>query len=419
MRKYQIKKPGLLAMIFRYARWGGLSALSGLSAGLAATVFLYALDWATELRDQNPIVIWGLPLAGLLIGWLYHRFGREVAAGNNLILDEIHDPKKVVPLRMAPLILVSTVITHLFGGSAGREGTAVQMGATLSDQLSRIFKIEIEERKILLVAGAGAGFGAAIGAPWAGVIFGMEVIHVGRLRLFAWFECLIASFVAYGTAILLKAPHSYFPVFEIPDLDTKIIFFVAVAAVVFGFAARIFVLTTHTVEWLQSKFISYPPLRPFLAGILLVGLFYIEGTYKYVGLGIPSIQEAFCAPATFREPVLKTFFTALTVGSGFKGGEFVPLVFIGTTLGSTLALILPVSFQLLAGLGFASVFGAAANTPIACTLMAVEIFGLRIAPYALVSCFISYYCSGQKGIYKSQRYRVVKGQKEITTENNH
>lgn len=208
----------------RYIRWTFFSALCGVLSGIAASIFLISLDWVTKTRTGFPAIIWGLPLAGLIIGLVYHHFGKDVAAGNNLILDEIHDPKRTVPFHMAPLILLGTVITHLFGGSAGREGTAVQMGASLSDQLTRFFKIEPEERKILLTAGAGAGFGAAIGAPWAGMVFGMEVINIGRLRLFAWFECLVASFAGYYTAVFLNAPHSAYPAIEVPGVDWRILF---------------------------------------------------------------------------------------------------------------------------------------------------------------------------------------------------
>ncbi len=331
--------------------------------------------------------------------------------GHNLILDEIHDPKNVVPFKMAPFILFGTIVTHLFGGSAGREGTAVQMGASLSDQLSRFFKMELKERKILLVAGAGAGFGAAIGAPWAGVVFGMEVISIGRIRLFAWFECLVASFVGYFTTLFLGAPHTSYPRFQIPSFDFKTVIFVIFAGILFGFSSKLFTLVAHFIERIHSRFISYPPLKPFLAGVLLVILFYVEGSYRYAGLGIPYIQEALKLPAHFRDPLLKGFFTTLTVGSGFKGGEFIPLVFIGTTLGSALSIFIPVSFQLLGALGFAAVFAGAANTPIACSIMAMEIFGLKIGPYAFIACFASYYFSGHHGIYKSQKTHIKKHKK--------
>jgi H+/Cl- antiporter ClcA len=392
----------------RYIRWSGLSIGAGVLAGLAAAAFLHSLDWATQFRQAHPQVIWALPVAGLFIGWLYRSYGRDVSGGNNLILEEIHDPRNVLPVRMAPLILLGTVITHLFGGSAGREGTAVQMGASLSDQLAKIFPVEPEERKILLIAGAGAGFGAAIGAPWAGMIFGMEVIWIGRLRLFAWFECFVASFTATAVTWMLKAPHSQYPRIEIPGWDWQIFFFVALAGVAFGLTALLFSKLTHAVEKVLHRLIANPMWKPFVMGMILVALYHLEGSYRYVGLGIEWIQSALQAPVTFQEPMLKMFFTSLTVGSGFKGGEFIPLVFMGTTLGSALSIILPVSFSLLAAVGFAAVFAGAANTPIACSLMAMEIFGFQIAPYALVACFVSYFCSGHSGIYKSQRIHIKK-----------
>jgi H+/Cl- antiporter ClcA len=387
---------------------GLFSLVSGLLAGLAATVFLKLLEWATQIRIENPVIIWALPIAGLFTGLLYHKFGQSIERGNNLILDEIHDPRNIIPVSMAPMILLATIITHLFGGSAGREGTAVQMGASLADQLGRIFKFEATERKILLVAGVGAGFGAAIGAPWAGVFFGMEVINVGRLKVFAWLECVLASLVGYHITNLLGVPHFDYPTITMEPFSFKIIGFILLAGIVFGLASRFFVLTTHLVERLHSRFILYPPFRPFFAGLFIVLLFYLEGSYRYAGLGIQYITEALTVPGSFRDPALKTLFSALTVGSGFKGGEFIPLVFIGTSLGSALSFILPVSFKLLAAVGFVSVFAAAANTPIACSIMAMEIFGISIAPYAIVGCFAAYYVSGNRGIYKSQKLLTKK-----------
>ncbi len=394
-----------------FVKWVLLSALSGVLSGIAAAIFLILLDMATKTREAHLTIIWSLPIAGFLIGWVYYRFGKDIAAGNNLILEEIHDPKKTVPIIMAPFILVGTVLTHLFGGSAGREGTAVQMGASLSDQINKFFKISAEERKILLVTGAGAGFGAAIGAPWAGVLFGMEVIQIGHLRPFAVVESIVASFCGYYTAVLLRAPHSVYPVPYIEKFHVSTILWVALAGVVFGIVARLFSKFTHLIEHLQTKYVKYPPLKPFIAGLVLVVLYWWEGTYEYAGLGISVIQKSIVHPATFHEPLLKFLFTAITVGSGFKGGEFIPLVFIGSTLGSALGQLIPVSFSLLAPLGFAAVFGAAANTPLACTVMAIELFGFRIAPYAVVACYCGYYVSGHQGIYRTQKVATYKHHK--------
>lgn len=396
---------GVTQRVHNLCRSVGLGAVCGVLAGAAAALFLISLAWATRFRGDHLSIIWGLPLVGLGIGWVFHHHGRDIAAGNNLILDEIHDPKKVVPFKMAPFIFLGTVATHLFGGSAGREGTAVQMGASLSDQLSRFLKLSPRDRKMLLMAGAGAGFGAAIGAPWAGAVFGMEVINVGTVKPVAWLECGVASFVGYYTTRFLGAPHSVYPLFPIPSLDVQTLLYVALAGAVFGITARVFVQLTHLYEMLLARLVRYHPLKPFFGGLLLVCLFYLEASYRFSGLGIPVIQDALVHQNSVRDPVMKIFFTVLTVGSGFKGGEFIPLVFIGTTLGSALGVLIPVSFQLLGGLGFAAVFAGAANTPLACALMAMEIFGFRIAPYALTACLMSFLFSGKKGIYKSQRAR--------------
>lgn len=381
-------------------RMFGLSIASGVMAGAAAALFLYLLDWATQIREADPRIIWFLPIAGLLIGALYWHFGQNSAKGNNLILEEIHDPRNTLPLRMAPLVLFTTLLTHLFGGSAGREGTVVQMGASLSDQLSRIFRISSEERRTLLMCGAGAGFGAAIGAPWAGMIFGMEVIQVGRLKFSAPLECFVASFVGYFTTKILAAPHSAFPVLE-AGFSLGSLFWVGVAGLIFGGASRGFTLLTHFIESIHARWIKYPAFKPMLGGLVLLLGFFLLGSYRYAGLGISTIQDALLGGIEPRDPFFKAIFTAITIGSGFKGGEFIPLVFIGATLGSALSLLLPVSAPLLAAVGFAAVFAGAANTPLACAIMAIELFGISTAPYAIVGCFMSYYFSGQ-GIYRAQ-----------------
>jgi H+/Cl- antiporter ClcA len=386
-----------------YLKWSFFSILIGLLSGTAAAIFLISLNWATNYRDKNMWIIWILPIAGLFIGFCYQKYGKKAEAGTGLILEEIHNPKNIIPLRMAPFILIGTVITHLFGGSAGREGTAVQMGSTLADQLSHFFQINPSERKILLIAGAGAGFSAAIGAPLAGAIFGLEVIQIGKLKLFALFECLVASYVAYYTCHFLGASHSQFPNLNEVSFNMTTVGAVMLGGLAFGVTANIFVRFTHFIEHIQKKYIKAPILRPFIAGCVLLVLYYFEGSYRYVGLGIPVIQNSFVHTAAWYDPIFKVIFTAITIGSGYKGGEFIPLVFIGATLGSFLSMHLLISKALITSLGFASVFGAAANTPIACAIMACEIFGWKIAPYAFLSCWIAYYMTGHLGIYKNQK----------------
>ena len=380
-----------------------LSSLIGIFAGLTATLFLTSLNFVTHYRYENPQIIWGLPFAGLLMGWLYHRHGKEVAPGTNLILDEIHEPKNTVPFKMAPLIFFSTLLTQLFGGSAGREGAAAQMSATLADQLGRFFKVSRRDRKFFLVAGVGAGFGAAIGAPLAGIFFGMEVIHIGRLKIIALIECVVASAFAYAVTQLLHAPHSIFQKFTGGSFQLKAFFYCFVASFALAFSARFFMACTHAVENFQNKFIPHPLFRPFVGGTLLVALYHFFSLERYAGLGTEVIQLSILRPQPWFDPLLKTLLTALTIGSGFKGGEFVPLVFIGATLGSTLAGFDPTLTTLLAGVGFAAVFGAASKTPVTCSIMAIEIFGIGIAPYAILTCFLTYFLSGEATLYSAQK----------------
>ena len=381
-----------------YLRRLFLSLLVGVMAGLSTTLFLYTLKFATEFRLQHVKMIWFLPFAGFIIGSLYYKFGKTIVAGHRLLLREIAVPQKRTDWWMSPFILVTTLLTHLFGGSAGREGTAVQMGGSLADQLGLFFKLTDDDRKILLTCGIGGGFAAAVGTPLAGFIFALEVIRHRSLVKTTFIFCAITSFVAYGISFLLQAPHTDYPEIHVPPVDFESLVFVIVAGILFGGISYSFREIVETSRYYFSK-IKYPPLRPFIGGLILVGFYNLEGSLKYAGLGIDVIQGALIMPSSFLDPVYKIFFTAVTVSSGFKGGEFIPLVFIGTTLGSSLGIFFPAYFSLAAGLGFASVFAAAARAPLACSVMAIEIFGFSIAPYVLISCFIASFIHGKQSLY--------------------
>lgn len=381
-----------------FLRWIFLSTLVGASAGMASTLFLYALDIVTQLRNANGWILWLLPLCGFIIGVIYHHYALDSARGTDLILNEVREGQGRLPLKMAPLILLTTLMTHLFGGSAGREGTAVQMGAVFADQWRKYFTLSKLEKKILIMAGMGAGFGSAIGTPWAGMIFGIEVVKDKSTLWKALVPSLVSSWGAFLVTHILMAPHSQFPELHVPPLDIRLIVAVVVMGLVFGAVARFYIAVA---ERLKREFaaLKYPPLRPLVGGIALVVLYSWEGTYEYVGLGVEAIQNSMITPSSFMMPMQKIVFTAITLASGFKGGEFIPLVFVGATLGSAIGVFFPSYFSLAAGLGFASVFAAASKTPLACAIMAIEIFGLDIAPFVIVSCFVASYFSGGRRIY--------------------
>jgi H+/Cl- antiporter ClcA len=398
-----------LKMTLRYlARWMVLGSLVGLLAGSASALLLWSLNLATAVRESHRWLVALLPVAGLAIGALYMLVGRSVEAGNNLIIDEVHDPRQTVPLRMTPLILLGTFATHLFGGSAGREGTAIQTGASLADQLARPFRLGKVDRRILLMCGISAGFGSVFGTPLAGAVFGLEVLAIGSVSYEAIVPCFIAAFAGDLTTHAWRIAHTVYHVREVLPLQVTSLLWAALAGAVFGMVAGAFSSVNHRISAFFRRRVAWSPLRPFLGGAVVAAAVFALGTTKYIGLGIPGILAAFDGRQPPWDWFAKFLFTTVTLGSGFKGGEVTPLFFIGATLGNALSYILPLPTSLLAGMGFVAVFAGAANTPIASSLMAIELFGAEAGAYAAVACVFSYLFSGHSGIYRAQRVGLHK-----------
>ncbi|EDY21106.1 Chloride channel core [Chthoniobacter flavus Ellin428] len=393
--------------------------------GSACAFFLWGLEQVTHWRFEHPWLLYFLPLAGVAVGLLYHYYGRSAEGGNNLIMDQIHEPGGGVPRRMAPLVLFGTLVTHLFGGSAGREGTAVQMGGSIASAFCRWYRLDASSVRILLMAGIAAGFGAVFGTPLAGAVFALEVLMIGRIEYEALLPAFIAAVAGDWTCHAWGIGHTHYHIDFLASnaapsaffhLDPKLLLKVVVASAAFGMASTAFSELSHRLSALFKRLVPYGPWRPAVGGLVVIGLFFLVGTSDYLGLGVSSPDpRAVTIVSFFQSPEIhywswfwKIIFTAVTLSAGFKGGEVTPLFYIGAALGNALAGIMGAPTDLFAALGFVAIFAGASNTPLACTLMGVELFGATHVIYIATACFLAYLFSGHSGIYLSQRIAVPK-----------
>ena len=396
-------------------RWALILVPMAALVGTLCAAFLWSLDAVTRSRFALPWLLYLLPLGGFMVGLLYHLTGRSVEGGNNLIVEQIHEPGAGVPLRMAPLIFFGTVVTHLFGGSAGREGTAVQLGGSLASGIGRALKLDANGTRILLMGGIAAGFGAVFGTPIAGAVFALEVLAIGRVEYRALVPCLLAALVGDWTCLAWGIHHGVYRVDAMVPVDALLVAKAAIAGVAFGLVGLAFAEANHALGGWLKRIVPYEPLRPVIGGITVIALVYLFGTRDYLGLGTLAATPNGLTIASFFGPdthpwswAVKLLFTVVTLSAGFKGGEVTPLFFIGAALGNALAPIFGVPTGVFAAIGFVALFAGAANTPLACTFMGIELFGAAYAVPIAVACFVAYLCSGHNGIYLSQRLAVPK-----------
>ena len=389
-------------------KWLLISVGIGLFVGSISSFFGHALVWANEFRNENPAIIFALPFAGMLIVFLYRVSKNTDDRGTNMVISSIHSSTKI-PFKMAPLIFITTVLTHLCGGSAGREGAAIQLGGSIANRLGKCYNLNENNQRIIIMCGMSAGFSALFGTPMAAAIFALEVISIGIMHYSALVPCVTSAMIAHFVAGFFKVKPESFTVAEIPPMDPVIFFKVIVFAGLIGGVSVLFCIILHGTEHTYKKLLKNPYARIFVAGCVIIALTFLVGNTSYLGSGIEIIERIFHEGSTPNHTFLiKIIFTALTLGAGFKGGEIVPTFFVGATFGCLVGQLIGFNPGLCAAIGMISLFCGVTNCPISTLLISFELFGYAGMPYYLLAVAFSYMLSGYSGLYRSQKIMYSK-----------
>jgi len=392
-----------ITFILTLAKWVLWGSIIGIVVGSTSALLINLNDFLTDVREANPFTLFFLPLGGIIIGYIYMNHGKGSRKGNDLVLEHIHHGQGEIPLRMGPIVFICTFITHILGGSTGREGAAIQMGASIAEGINRLFKINKIDRTILIISGISGGFGSAFGAPIAGTIFGMEAIAIGKTKYEALIPCFVSSFVGHYVATAWGINHENFIIKNVPDINTINLMKIIGLSIIFGFISVLYSQLRHEIKALSDKYLKNLMLRAFVGGIIIIALTYLIGSRDYLGRGLPMVERAFTGHVPSFAFLAKIVFTAITMGMGFRGGEVIPLFFMGATLGNTLSPIAGFPPSFLAAIGMISVFSGAANTPISAFLFSIEVFEGQGISYFFIACLISFIFSGHHGIYAAQK----------------
>lgn len=401
MKKTVLNLDAAAAFARAFFKWLAIAAVTGAVSGLVGSAFYASVASATALRETHGWLLWLLPAAGAAIALLY-RLTKLDGLGTDAIIDAIHAGRKISPL-LVPVIFVSTAATHLFGGSAGREGAALQIGGSLGQNIAKLFRLDDKDMRLATLCGMSALFSALFGTPLTATIFALEVISVGELYYAGLVPCLASSLAAFAVTRLFNIAPTHFDV-AAPALTAGLLWRVAILGVICALMSVVLCETMHRSEKLTKKLVPDSILRAVMGGCVIIALTFLVGTTDYNGAGTQVIALAVeggqARPWDF---ALKLLFTAVTLSSGFKGGEMVPTFFIGSTLGCALGPVLGIPAGFAAAVGLAAVFCGAVNCPVAATILAIELFGADGAIYFAVAIAISYMLSGYTGLYRSQK----------------
>jgi len=387
--------------IQKIIKWGLLICATASIVGTASAGFLTLLDFVTQIRLNNVWFIYSLPLIGLIVSFIYLKINPSLNNGNEYIIRDFFndtEDKKPIPIALAPLVFIGTILTHLGGGSAGREGTAVQMGASIASQFNRWINLNKPAQRLLTCIGVSAGFAAVFGTPLAASIFALEFFSFRKTKWYFILPTILTAYLAHWTCLSWGIEHANYNIVAFNDYSIQTFGWIGFAGLIFGITALLYLISTQLFTSIFSS-IQYPPLRTFIGGILIAAIILFTHQEKLSGLGLTNIQNAFIHPQGNWDFLLKLLLTSLTLSVGFKGGEVTPLFFIGAVLGSILVAFIPLPISLLAGLGLVAVFAGATHCLASSMVLGVELFGFKYAVYIFIACIVAYLFSGAKNIY--------------------
>ena len=379
-----------------------LVVIVSLAMGVAAWAFLASLNIATDYREHHEWIYALLPVVGLATAWVYKNHGLAAKRGNNLVIDSALGTR-LIHMRMAVLTFVCSTLTHLTGGSAGREGAAVQIGGTIASNISSLAHLKKHDHHDLMLAGISSAFGAVFGSPLAGAFFGMEMCFIGKIDYTAGIYCLVASFTGYFTSLAMGTQYESNVIASVPDMTPRTVAIVVIGGLIFGLTARLFAWSVRTVKSLYGRFITNYLARALVGALVVLAAYAILDAWDYAGLSTWLSGAGFAGNTTLADAVIKLVVTALTLGAGFQGGEVTPLFGIGAALGGWIGCLAGLDPSFMAALGMLGVFCAGLNVPITTCMMAIDLFHGTAAGFFVIVAFISYLTGGHRGVYPAQR----------------
>ena len=405
-------KAGMKANIRYFIKWSALALVIGSVAGAAGTIFSMGVSWATGFRLSHPSMLFFLPVSGLLIVWMYHSFHEEGNRGTNMVIDAISSNERVTPAT-GPLIFFSTILTHLGGGSSGREGAALQLGGSIGNSFGEWFKLDERDKKIAIMCGMSAVFSALFGTPVAAAIFSLEVVSIGVLYYAALVPCVFSSFLAVGIARAAGLEGEHFPVEMIPVLDLKAVGLLVLLGILCAAVSILFCVLLHTAEHAYRKDFPDARVRILAGSFLFIALTLLSGTRDYCGSSMGLIESSIEGSARYEAFLMKMLFTAVALGAGFKGGEIVPTLCVGAALGCAFGEITGFAPSLCAACGMAALFAGLTNCPITSLVIALELFGYEGMEYFSIIIAVAFALSGYYGLYASQKFVYSKTRTEF------